>query len=141
MVPFPLPVGRWGLSNYPVLTVLLNGGISNALIVLTVKSFIGSMITGSFLSPQFVMGLSGGLCAVLTMGSFRKVSGRFSIVGISVAGATANNIVQVLTASLFVKSMAPAAYLPLLLIIGEISAIANAYLSWKTLSVIGGKIV
>ena len=136
LIPFPLPVGRWGLSNYPVLTIILCGRTPDALLILIVKSVVGSMIIGSFLSPQFIMGLGGGICAVLAMRALEACSNKVSAVRVSVTGATVNNVIQVLIASAMVKNWAPTAYLPVLLIVGEISAVANAYLAWKTVIIL-----
>ncbi|RKX38213.1 MAG: heptaprenyl diphosphate synthase, partial [Thermotogae bacterium] len=46
LIPFPLPFGRWGLSNFTVLAAAIAFGTREAVSVALVKSLLGSIFTG-----------------------------------------------------------------------------------------------
>ena len=90
---------RFGFANIIGLSTLYLFGFRDAAFVTIGRIFLGSLATGLFGSPAFLLSLSGGTCALLTMALvFRYGSGIFSEIGVSLAGATAHNLAQLVTA-------------------------------------------
>jgi heptaprenyl diphosphate synthase len=101
-IPTPSPWLRLGFSHIITLFALLFFGTSTAFMVFCIRTFVGSLIIGKLFSPTFILGFVGGAAALAVMAVMLDLfRGRwFSVVGISVAGAWINNIVQVVLAYL-----------------------------------------
>ena len=113
-VPFPIPGVKLGLANIVTLIALYLMGAKNALIILVLRCLLGSMFGGGVTSLLF--SLTGGLLAMTVMRI--AVNAPFlSIYGVSILGAAAHNIGQILAAMLLMHSVYIAAYLPYLLIV------------------------
>jgi heptaprenyl diphosphate synthase len=98
-IPQPLPWVRIGLANMVSLLALVLWGFWEALAVLLMRVLLGSIFTGTILSPVFPFALVGGLASVMTMGVARRfLCPPLSVVGISVLGALAHNVSQLLLA-------------------------------------------
>jgi len=89
---------------------------------------LGSLIGGMFLSPGFLLGLTGAVSSTLVMAFLLKRTNCFSMIGISMAGAVAHNIGQLLAASLLLQSSAVIYYLPVLLLTGIPTGILTGFL-------------
>jgi hypothetical protein len=78
----------------------------------------GSMITGSFFGPAFILALSAGIVSAAVMGGLRAVAGRaFGPLGLSLAGASAHVATQIAVVGLlYVRNSAVIHLLPLLLL-------------------------
>ena len=105
LLPRPLPWLRFGFSNALVLVVLLIYGLRLALSVSVIRTLLGSLILGSFLSPGFAISISASITSCIVMGIARLVGRRgLGPVGISVIGALAHNMTQLVVAYfLFVR--------------------------------------
>jgi heptaprenyl diphosphate synthase len=101
-IPTPSPWLRLGFSHIITLFALLFFGTSTAFMIFCIRTLVGSLIIGKLLSPTFILGFFGGASALMVMALMLDLfKGRwFSVVGISVAGAWVNNVVQVLIAFL-----------------------------------------
>jgi len=96
-IPQPLPWVRIGLANMVTLMALVLWGFWEALAVLLLRVLLGSVFTGTILSPVFPFALAGGLAAVMTMGlAWRVLCPPLSVVGASILGALAHNISQLI---------------------------------------------
>lgn len=105
MIPHPVPGLRLGLANMITLTTLVLLGFRHALEVATIRTILSSLITGSFLSPGFILSFAAAIVSTLIMGLLYWLSGvhrrcRFSIIGISIVGAFCHNMVQLALAYL-----------------------------------------
>jgi heptaprenyl diphosphate synthase len=105
MIPHPIPGLRLGLANMLTLTAMVVLGFGYALEVAILRTVLSSFILGTFMSPGFILSLSGAVTSALIMGFFYWVSGlhprcRLSIIGISIIGAFTHNIVQLYLAYL-----------------------------------------
>jgi heptaprenyl diphosphate synthase len=99
MIPHPIPGLRLGLANMITLTTLVVLGFRHALEVAIIRTILSSLITGTFMSPGFILSLAAAIASTLMMGLFYWLSGvhqrcRFSIIGISIVGAFCHNMVQ-----------------------------------------------
>jgi heptaprenyl diphosphate synthase len=116
-LPRPLPWLRLGLSNALVLAVLLVYGLRMALSISVLRTLVGSLVIGSFLSPGFAISMSAGIASCVAMGVASFVGRRvLGTVGISVIGALAHNLTQLLVAYfLFVRHAEVFALVPVFL--------------------------
>lgn len=106
VIPKPFPWLRLGLANLITLIALFNFGWREALWITLIRIIVGSTIVGTLLTPAFILSLGGGISALFFMAICHRLFGnRFSIVGISIIGAVANNFSQLTIASLvYVRS-------------------------------------
>jgi len=118
LVPLPLPFLKVGLANISTLLALLLGGPADALSVVFLRVLAGSLITGSFLGPAFILAMTAGLVSAAVMAIVRGAAGRlFGPVGLSLAGSTAHVSTQMaLVMFLYVRNTAVAGLLPVLLL-------------------------
>ncbi len=135
VVPFPVPGGKWGFSNFLVLYLSVFSGFSDAVLLAISKSLLGSILSGSIFTPGFFMGFFGSISAAITQSIFSKF-GFFGIFGISLIGMISNNIVQFFIGSILIGSQAIYVLLPLVMTLGTFSALANAYLATQTKKII-----
>lgn len=139
IIPKPLPWLRLGLSNAVILCVIVSFGIKYALPVSIIRTTVGSLLTGMFLNPFFLLGLLGGIASTLVMWIFYVIGKRvFSLIGISIIGALVHNIVQLYLAyAMYIKNREVFYLLPIFIILsiifGTITGIGATYLN-KTLS-------
>ena len=67
-LPSPLPGVKPGLANVITIVVLLMYGWSTAAWVSMLRVIVGSIIIGTFLTPTFVLSLSGAIASMLALG-------------------------------------------------------------------------
>jgi heptaprenyl diphosphate synthase len=98
-IPQPLPWARIGLANMATLMALVLWGFWEALVVALARTFLGSVVIGTLLSPVFLFALCGGLASLVCMGlAYRYLRPALSVVGVSVLGALAHNLTQLFLA-------------------------------------------
>lgn len=96
VIPSPLPWLKIGLANVVTLVTIPLFGGGAALAVTTLRVVVGSMITGTFLGPSFVISLCAGIVSTLAMiAAYRYMKRYLSLVGISVVGAYIHSTMQV----------------------------------------------
>ncbi len=119
MLPTTLifPGAKLGLSNIIILFVLINFGFISALYVLLLRVVISSLLIGTFLTTSFFLSLTGGLISLLIMSYFYYRSNKFSVVGVSILGASFHNLGQVIMAYLLIANWRIFFYLPYLLLL------------------------
>lgn len=127
-MPVSVPGARWGFSNFPlILAVVSNIGLTNTLYIAIIKTVLGSILSGRFLSPMFWMGLAGAIVSVFFMWLTYKISKNIGVLGISEIGAFFSNSIQVIIAGVFiVKSFSIIWYYPYMLFFGIITAFINS---------------
>lgn len=67
-LPMPLPGAKPGLANVVIIAALLLFGWRTAAWVSLLKVLAGSIVAGTFLSPTFVLSLSGAIAAMAATG-------------------------------------------------------------------------
>lgn len=115
-VPLPFPGVKLGLANIVTLLALYLYDLRAGLTIALLRVLLGSLVSGLFLSPAFFLGLSGAICSTLIMALLLKATKVFSPCGISLAGAAAHNLGQLMMAALLLKTTAIFFYLPILLL-------------------------
>lgn len=127
-IPLPVPGVKLGLANLATLLALHLYGLRDALTVALMRVLLASLIGGVFLSPGFLLAMTGALGSTLVMSLLLKRTRCFSMIGISVAGAAAHNLGQLLAASLLLGSGAIVYYLPVLLLAALPTGICTGHL-------------
>lgn len=95
--PSPLPGVKPGIANIVVLYVLYEYGFKSAVWVSLLRVFASSLLLGQFLSPTFLLGLSGALASLLVLGVVQFLPQRFfSAVSLSVFAAVGHIAGQLL---------------------------------------------
>ncbi len=125
LLPLPTPWIKLGLANIMTLLALVFLGFKAAMIVTVMRVFLGSIIGGTFLGPTFFLSLAGGIAAAGFMAFvYRRGTGPFSLIGVSVIGAYAH-IMSVLLCVyyLFIPQKAFLSLLPVFLCLALISGV------------------
>ncbi|MCD4796102.1 MAG: Gx transporter family protein [Candidatus Cloacimonetes bacterium] len=131
-IPKPFPFMRIGLANILILIILLSDGFKSALIVSFSKTIIGGFFTGTFLGPTTLLSLSGGIFSLIIMFIFIRSKVQFSIIGISILGATAHNFAQISIVRLILIKQNTIFYLtPLLVLMGIVTGIITGFIAKK----------
>ncbi len=124
MIPVPIPVPgiKLGLANAISLVTIILFGPKEALAVVAMRTFLGSVFGGGVAS--FMYSFIGGFISTMAMAvMYKKFRNLFSLPVISVVGAVFHNIGQILVASLIVQNAKLFYYLPLLLISAVITGL------------------
>lgn len=118
----PLPGVKLGLANIVTLMALFFLGTKSAFTILILRCILGSVFGGGISGLAF--SLTGGILAMTIMYMFKTCKG-ISIYGVSVLGAAAHNIGQILVAVFLMGSVYVIGYLPYLLLVSVFTGLAT----------------
>lgn len=118
----PLPGVKLGLANIVTLIALYLMGPKAAFAILIPRCVFSAVFGGGITGLAF--SLTGGILAMTTMSLARKVP-FFSVYGVSILGAAAHNVGQILAAMVLMNSVYIGAYLPYLLIVALVTGFAT----------------
>ncbi|MDP1708509.1 MAG: Gx transporter family protein [Gammaproteobacteria bacterium] len=85
-LPSPLPGIKPGLANVVTIAVLLRYGWRMAAWITLLRVLVGSLLLGTFLSPTFILSLSGAVCGILALGVAHALSTRLPGTGLGALG-------------------------------------------------------
>ena len=120
--PLFLPGAKIGLSNIFTLVTLFMFGPIDAIILIVVRTTLGSLIVGNLVS--LIYSLSAGLVSlVVAILLVQFVYPKISLISISITSAIVHNIVQVLVFCLLVNNAYMISYLPYFALIGAASGL------------------
>jgi len=128
MLPSPIPWLRVGLANIITLTALLVFDFRTAMMITLIRVILGSLFTGTFLGPSFILSLGGGVCGTCSMGVMLMLSRKlFGPVGLSVIGALFHNAAQLFLAYwLFIQRIEAVLIIsPVIILIGTLTGVMN----------------
>lgn len=121
-IPYIVPGFKLGLANIVTVTALYLFGFSETLLIVLLRTFFGALLTGAVSS--FFYSVVGGIFSLIVMFLVSRHLDKFvSLTGVSVMGAVAHNIGQLLVAGIIINTFGVFSYLPFLLL----SAIATGY--------------
>ena len=106
------PGAKLGLTNIITLVSLLIFGFKETFIIVTVRVILSSIFAGPMSYLLFSIG--GAYLSLIVMFLVNKIKG-FSVIGVSIAGAIAHNIGQLLVASILVENFLMITYLHFML--------------------------
>lgn len=89
--PSPLPGVKPGITNIIVLYVLQRYGIQAAVWVSLLRVFASSLLLGQFLTPSFLLSLSGAILSLIALAIAKRLPKRyFSVITLSILAAFAH---------------------------------------------------
>lgn len=121
-IPLPIPGVKLGLANIVTLLALVLFDFKTAFIIACMRTILGSLLSGTLFNIAFFLSFSGAVSATCLMaltlysGSSQNLQSKFSLPGVSVAGAAAHNLGQLAMAALLVKHTGIFYYLPIMLL-------------------------
>lgn len=130
----PLPGVKLGLANIVTLIALYLLGPGAAFAVLIPRCILGAVFGGGITGLLF--SLTGGVLAMSVMSVSRKIP-LLSIYGVSILGAAAHSVGQILAAMLLMNSVYVLAYLPWLLAVSVFTGLATGAAGAGVLRVVG----
>lgn len=118
----PLPGVKLGLANVVTLIALYLLGGKTAFVILIIRCILGSVFGGGITGLLF--SLTGGVLSMSVMTLCRRLP-FLSVYGVSILGAAAHNIGQILAAMVVMNSVYVGAYLPYLLLVALFTGFAT----------------
>ena len=118
----PLPGVKLGLANVVTLIALYLMGTTNAFAILLLRCILGAVFGGGITGLLF--SLTGGILAMSIMALSKKAA-FLSVYGVSILGAAAHNIGQILAAMVLMNSVYIVMYLAYLLIVALFTGFAT----------------
>lgn len=117
-----LPGAKPGLANIATLVAMVVAGPADAILLAFLRTTLGSLLGGSFLSLRHALSFAGALASAAAMVAlWRGGRGPFSLLGVSLAGGVVNNLAQLAVAGLLVGKWGVLAYLPYLIVLGVVA--------------------
>jgi len=122
MVPVStvVPGVKLGLTNLVVIFAMYRMSVRDAAVISLIRVVLVSMTFGNAYS--FAYSLAGAVLSMIIMVLLQK-TGKFSMLGVSVAGGVCHNIGQVMVAMVVLETVGLVWYLPALLISGTVAGI------------------
>ena len=121
-----IPGVKLGLANIVIIVVLYKYGLTESVIINSLRIVIINTIFGSIVS--FIYAFVGGFFSLFVMFFFKKCN-KFSYIFVSVLGGVSHNIGQIIVAVIITNTKEILYYLPVLLIFGIISGVIIGILS------------
>ncbi|MDZ4655294.1 MAG: Gx transporter family protein [Coriobacteriia bacterium] len=121
----PVPWLRLGLANIAVVVALSCIGPRSAFTVSLLRVALVGVAAGTLFGPGTLLAVSGAVCAFGAMVAVRAAGPRFSVVGWSIAGASAHVVGQFVAAAVVTGS-------PALLSLVPLSVLASLFLGVAT---------
>jgi len=129
-LPSPLPGIKPGLANVVTVVVLIKFGWQTAAWVNLLRVLAGSLLIGTFLSPTFILSLSGALASTSVLILLAKLPLRCSAFGYSIASAMTHTMAQFWIAYwLFISHDGLFYLLPVLMTFALIFGIVNGLIA------------
>jgi heptaprenyl diphosphate synthase len=135
IMPSPLPGVKPGLANIVTLYVLYRFDFATAAWVSLLRVFASAFLLGQFLSPTFVLSLSGASCSLLMLAFAYKLPRQwFGPVTLSILAAFAHIAGQLLVVRLWLIPHAAVSYLiPIFAAAALIFGTVNGYVTQRLL--------
>jgi len=130
-IPLPIPGVKPGLANIVTLVVLYRYSWRMAAWVAGLRIIAGALALGQFLTPAFVLSLSGGVMSLLILAGAVHLPRRwFGPVGLSVLAAFAHIGTQLLVVDLWLRPGGSLlARMPLFLTAALVTGLANGLIT------------
>ena len=118
--PLGVPGVKLGLPNLAVVFALYRLSWKDACVISLVRVVLAALLFGSGVSLAY--SVAGAVLSLAVMGPLEK-TGKFSSVGVSVAGGVAHNAGQLLVAMALLETARLAWYLPVLWVSGTVAGV------------------
>ncbi len=118
--PLGVPGVKLGLPNLAVVFALYRLGFRDAFVISLARVVLVALLFGNGASLAY--SAAGAVLSLVIMGLLRE-TGKFSSIGVSVAGGVAHNAGQILVAMALLETARLAWYLPVLWVSGTIAGV------------------
>lgn len=118
--PLGAPGVKLGLPNLAIVFALYRLGLKDACVISLVRVVLVTLLFGN--GAALAYSIAGAALSLSLMGLLKK-TGKFSSVGVSVAGGVAHNGGQILVAMALLETSRLAWYLPVLWVSGTIAGV------------------
>lgn len=129
-VNFGIPGAKLGLANLIIVIFLYKTNWREALLLSVVRIVLFGFIFGNLFAILY--SLAGGILSLAVMALLQK-SGKFSVIGVSIAGGASHNVGQLIVAMIVVETYQVGYYLPVLLVAGVITGALIGIISSQVL--------
>ena len=119
-MPIPIPGVKLGLANVVVIIMMYFMDVKGAFFISLIRVFLSGLLFAGF--AGLLYSLAGAMLSFAVMALLKK-SGKFSVIGVSLAGGVFHNVGQVAVAAMVVENVKMAYYLPFLLVSGVVTGI------------------
>ena len=118
----PLPGVKLGLANIVTLIALYLLGTKSAFVILAIRCLLGAVFGGGITGLMF--SLTGGVLSMSVMALCKRMK-TLSVYGVSILGAAAHNVGQILAAMVLMNSVYIGVYLSYLLLVALATGFAT----------------
>lgn len=134
-IPTPFPAIRLGLSNVPILIMLYLAGANYAFLLAVLKSLIVPVFSANIIF-KFSLSVPATMASFLAMFLVKKIfKERLSVVTVSVIGAAAHMITQVMIVSIsYIKGLIYTNMAGILLLSAVITGILMGIIAYKIIN-------
>ena len=140
LVPIPyLPGAKIGLANVFSMLALVLYGLPDALIVVVVRTFLGSLFAGNF--SMIIYSATAGVCSAIVSRLMLCLVPRISFVAVSVTSAVIHNLVQLSVYCGLTATVQLFGYAPYLCLLGTVSGAVVGLAVTYTLKAIPARIL
>lgn len=133
-IPMIVPGVKIGFANIIILITLYKFNIKDAILLLILRILLVSLLLGTFLTPTFLMSLSGGILSLSVMILLKKID-KFNIVTVSSIGALFHSVGQIIIACILLTPYS-IYYFPLIGILSIIAGIFTGIIGKRALSIL-----
>ncbi len=130
---FGIPGIKLGLANVVVVTGLYLMKLPDVCLISLIRIFVSGLLFGNMMS--LIYSLSGGILSLIVMILLRK-TGKFSVIGVSIAGAVCHNAGQIAAAILVTGVPVIAYYLPVLIGVGIVTGAVMGIIASRVLVIL-----
>lgn len=125
LIPKPVPFFRLGLANLPIIVTIPFFKPKHTLLLVLLKVLGQGLVNGTLASYVFFFSVAGSFASAFAMLAAHRLGGRWiSLIGVSIFGALASNVVQVILSVYFIFGTSAWVIAPLFLILGCASGVA-----------------
>ena len=129
-INFGIPGAKLGLANLMVIIALYKLGAKEAYVLSLTRIILSGFLFGNLFGILYSM--AGGILSLTVMTLLKKTD-KFSVVGISMAGAVFHNLGQLIIAGIVVESTNVIYYMPVLLLVGLATGFIIGIISSETI--------
>lgn len=134
----PIPGVKLGLANIVTVYAVFRYGPRDALMILLVRVFLGSVFAGAMMA--FLFSLCGGLLCWLAMIPLRRILTERQIWVCGVIGAVVHNIGQMAVCVAVYQTSAVLVYLPVLMLSGIVTGLFTGFAAQFLLKWLKGRL-
>jgi heptaprenyl diphosphate synthase len=134
--PSPLPGVKPGIANIVTLYVLNQYGFATAAWVSLLRVFASSLLLGHFLSPTFILSLSGSIFSLVVLFFMQHLPKKnFSVITLSILAAFAHIAGQLVVVRLWLIPHTGVSYLiPVFALAALVFGIINGLITYKLIN-------